>query len=55
MMKDSVQKGMKSSKKEEETKTTPEDNNSGEMKTFLESNEIKEINKIHDIPGKELL
>ena len=52
MMKDSVQKGMKSSQKEVESKKTEkEENNMGDIKTYLESDKIKDVNTIHEIPG----
>lgn len=54
MMKDSVQKGMKSSQKEEKKvkNEAEDDNDMGDVKTYLEAKKQNEINRIQDIPGK---
>lgn len=52
MMKDSVQKGMQSNKNEDDSRSALYDeNNPGDMKTYLETEEDISIDKIQDIPG----
>lgn len=51
MMKDSVQKGMKSNKKDDSRAALYDENNPGDMKTYLETSQNINVKKIHDIPG----